>query len=407
MDKYIENFRQSQTLLLQKTQNKYKRFLFDKINFKERLIGIAGTRGVGKTTLILQYLNEYRKKNSDFLYFSADNVLLKKGDLYNLAENFYLKYGGRLICIDEIHRFENWNQELKNIYDSFPDLKIIFSGSSTIDLIKGKYDLSRRAILYKLPGLSFREFLYFERGLEFKSIKLDDLFSNYKKISENLSKETKILMYFNEYLEKGYYPFYKENEEKQFYFQKILSILDKMIYEDIASFYKLKTENLIIFKQILHFFTQIEPGELNAHRLCSNLQKNHETISHYLEILNEIDIINYLSSDKYGYAYLRNAKKVYLNNPNLYHALAFITGKTAKTGMLRELFLINQLYNADYIPLYTEKADILIKNYILEIGGKNKDFKQIANLKNSFLVQDDILIAGNKKIPLYLFGFLY
>ncbi|MBU2456897.1 AAA family ATPase, partial [Patescibacteria group bacterium] len=175
MDQNIQNIKQTQYILLNKIDLKFKRFLFDKIDFKQRLIGIIGPRGVGKTTLILQYLKEKHYQDDKAIYFLADNVLFNKGDLLELAREFYLKHSGRLMCIDEIHRYANWNQELKNIYDTLPDLKIIFSGSSSLNLIKGKYDLSRRGVIYNLPGFSFREYLLFQENINIQKFSLNKL----------------------------------------------------------------------------------------------------------------------------------------------------------------------------------------------------------------------------------------
>jgi len=407
MDYNIQSIRETQYLLQNKISLLFKRFIYQRIDFKQRLIGIVGPRGVGKTTLILQHLKEKHSKNQKAIYVLADLVLLKKGDLYNLAREFYLKYGGRLLCIDEIHRYANWNQEIKNIYDALPNLKIIFSGSSSLNLIKGKNDLSRRGIIYQLPGLSFREYLAFAENINAPAFSLNQLFQNYQKLSSNLIKIENILKYFNEYLSAGYYPFFKETNNQQLYFQQINNIIDKTIYEDIANFYQLKTQNLITFKQILSFLASISPGEININKLANSLDKNHATIAEYLGILEETGLIRFLTTNKSGHSLVRKAKKVFLDNTNLLEALNKNLGKTLNIGTKRELFALSQLQNAGYLPFFTEKGDFLVNNYVLEIGGKNKTKKQIKESKKSFLVLDDVLIADHQKIPLHLFGFLY
>jgi len=407
MDKNIQNIRETQYILLDKQDLAFKRFLFDKIDFKQRLIGIIGPRGVGKTTLILQYLKEKRYKDDSAIYFLADNVLFKKGDLLNLAQEFYLKHGGRLICIDEIHRYENWNQELKNIYDTLPDLKIIFSGSSSLNLIKGKYDLSRRGVIYNLPGLSFREYLSFMENIDIKSFSLNKLIKDYKNISIDLIKTKNILKYFQEYLVQGYYPFYKETGDRQLYFQQINNIIDKAIYEDIASFYNLKTQNLIIFKQILRFLATISPGEININKLANSLSKNYGTVAEYLDILEDTSLIRFLTNNKAGYSLIRHAKKVFLDNTNLLHTINKTIGKPIDIGTVRELFVLNQLQNAGHILTYAVCGDFSVNDFTFEIGGKNKDAEQLQNIKKSFLVLDDIIVADKGKIPLFLFGFFY
>ncbi|MBU1160680.1 MAG: AAA family ATPase [Patescibacteria group bacterium] len=407
MDQNIQNIKQTQYILLNKIDLKFKRFLFDKIDFKQRLIGIIGPRGVGKTTLILQYLKEKHYQDDKAIYFLADNVLFNKGDLLELAREFYLKHSGRLMCIDEIHRYANWNQELKNIYDTLPDLKIIFSGSSSLNLIKGKYDLSRRGVIYNLPGFSFREYLLFQENINIQKFSLNKLIKNYKNISINIAKNQNILKYFNEYLVHGYYPFFKETKNKQLYFQQLNNIIDKIIYEDIASFYHLKTQNLIVFKQILYFLATISPGEINPNKLANSLNKNYATISEYLDILEQTGLIRFLTTNKTGHSLIRYAKKVFLDNTNLLHTINKTIGSRIDIGATRELFILNQLQNAGHIPVYSAQGDLKVNNFIFEVGGRKKSNKQIQDLKNAFLVLDDILISDRNKIPLYLFGFFY
>lgn len=407
MDYDIQKIRETQTLLLNQTESDFKRFLFDKISWEERMIGIVGPRGVGKTTLILQYLKEKRAEEIEALYLVADNVLFRTGDLVELARDFYLNYGGRLLCIDEIHRFPNWNQELKNIYDLFPDMKVIFSGSSSLSLVKGKYDLSRRAVVYSLPGLSFREYLSFMGHMDEESISAEELFRDYRKISDRLSKNNQLLKYFREYLGKGYYPFFKESSDKTAYFYKIQNTIDKSIYEDIAGFYNLKTPNLITFKQILQFLVTINPGEVNINKLAGSLDRNFATIAEYLEILKESNLIRYLISNKSGHAMIRRAEKIYPDNPDLVLALSKYLGKEVSEGMLRELFVLNQLQNSGVKPFFASKGDFQLDGKVIEVGGKNKDKHQISGVADSYLALDNILTAEKGKIPLYLFGFLY
>jgi len=405
----IENIKEMQNILLENQNIDFKRFLYNEIDFSQQLIGIIGPRGVGKTTLILQYLKEnfYKKKPDDAIYFLADNVVFEKGDLFELSKKLHIEQGVELICIDEIHKFPNWNQELKNIYDSFPNLRIIFSGSSSIDLVKGRYDLSRRGVVYNLPGFSFREFLVFYKGFTFKKIKFNDIINKHQSILKKISSEDKILRYFKEYLKIGYYPFFNRTKNVILYNDQISNTIDKVIYEDIASVYKLKTSNLITFKQILYFFATITPGEININKLASSLSRNHATISEYLNILQEAGLVRFLSNDKAGHMLVRHAEKIYLDNTNLLYAISTTVGKNIEIGMVREIFFLNQLEAIGKIACYTKKGDFSIDKITFEIGGKNKDDKQIKNIKNSFLVADNILYGDKKRIPLYLFGFLY
>ena len=407
----LARIKESQKILLAEQHTEFKRFLYNEIDFSQQLIGIVGPRGVGKTTLILQYLKENfydKKKNDDVAYFLADNVILQKGDLLELARTLHIEQGVELICIDEIHRFPNWNQELKNIYDSFPGLKVIFSGSSSIDLIKGGYDLSRRGVVYNLPGFSFREFLLFYKKLEFKAVSFDNILKKHQEIEKIITKEKKLLRYFKEYLKTGYYPFFNETRNNKLYNKQISNVIDKIIYEDIASIYKLKTNNLIVFKQILYFFATITPGEFSINKLASSLGHNHSTISEYLNILREAGLVQFLTNDKAGHKLVRQAEKVYLDNTNLLYAISEIVGKRAELGTAREIFFLNQLQVVEKIPCFSKKkGDFVVDEIVFEIGGKNKTTEQIENIKNSFLVLDNILFGDKKTIPLYLFGFLY
>ena len=408
MEINLQYLREIENILLGQVELGFKRFLYDEIHFGSRLVGIIGPRGTGKTTLILQYLKEHHSKDQKSIYLLADNVFLKKGDLLEFARDFHLKHGGTLICIDEVHRFENWNQELKNIYDSFPDLKVIFSGSSSLDLIQGKYDLSRRGVLYSLPGLSFREYLVLEKGITLPKYTLKEIIEDSFEISKEVTEKTKfILQFFNEYLRKGYYPFYREAGEQHIYYDKILNTVDKAIYEDIASFYNLKTQNLLVFKKILNFLTTITPGEVNINKLAKNLGYNHATIAEYLEILHSTSLIRFLPAGKAGHASLKDAKKIFLDNTNLAYALFSYRPNSAEIGTIRELFVLNQLQSAGYIPIFSKEADIQVDKYTFEIGGKNKNANQLKDVANSYLVLDDILIGESGKIPLYLFGLLY
>ncbi len=407
----IANIKEIQKILLAEQHTEFKRFLYNKIDFSQQLIGIVGPRGVGKTTLILQYLKENfydKKKSDDVAYFLADNVVLQKGDLFELARILHIEQGVELVCIDEIHRFPNWNQELKNIYDSFPKLKVIFSGSSSIDLIKGGYDLSRRGVVYNLPGFSFREFLLFYKKLEFEAVPFNNILKKHQEIEKIITKEKKLLRYFKEYLKIGYYPFFNETKNKKLYNKQIGNIIDKIIYEDIASIYKLKTNNLIVFKQILYFFATITPGEFSINKLASSLGHNHSTISEYLNILREAGLVQFLTNDKAGHKLVRQAEKVYLDNTNLLYAISEIVGKRAELGTVREIFFLNQLQVVEKIPCFSKKkGDFVVDETVFEIGGKNKTTEQIEGIKNSFLVLDNILFGDKKIIPLYLFGFLY
>ncbi len=406
----MENLIKNSRNLLKSVKIKKKRYLYAEIDFSQKMISIIGQRGVGKTTMLLQYLNERKDKDKQ-IYISLDDVFFLENSLKKTVETLHYDYGIRIFCIDEVHKYKNWNQELKNIYDLLPDIKILFSGSSSLDIIYGAYDLSRRVIVYNLYGLSFREFLEFKTNKSFNKIKLEDLLKKYQRHSVRLSSEINILKLFNEYLEYGYYPYFLEGAGQVFE-TKLKNVLDKTIYEDIASLNNIKTENIYIFKRIMNFLASVPPGKININKLASVLGIAFETAELYVDILRKIALIRYLLKDKRGYKLIRKSEKVFLDNTNLAIYWGNKLGLKKNIGMLRELFIVNQVQNSDKSIFATEKkGDFFIKlnkkRYTFEIGGKSKDFSQISKTENSFLVIDDIEIAGKGKIPLYLFGFLY
>lgn len=403
MRKLVEKYAR----LLSYKKEIYYRKIFDDFILDGRMIGIVGPRGVGKTTFLLEYARKNYQDSEKALYISADDPYFLNNTLIDCAQNFVNDYDGELMFIDEIHRYKNWNQELKNIYDFFPGLKIIFSGSSSINLIKGKYDLSRRAIIYHINGFSFREFLEYKLKIKLKNYNIDELIKNNILISKQLLKIPKILGYFKEYLQIGYYPFAFEFKKINNIYNATANIIDKAIYEDIASFHNLKTANLIIFKKLLFFLATISPGEINVNKLSNSLQKDNKTIMEYLQILSDAGFVRFLLNDKKGHSFVRSIEKIYIDNTVLLYAINSYLGKQVQVGLVREVFICNQLKNAGCKIFYTKNGDITNDKYTFEIGGKNKDKKQIKDIKNSHLILDDIIIGDKDKIPLYLFGFFY
>ena len=388
------------------TKYKHHRYIFDRFEITDRLTGLIGPRGTGKTTLLLQYINEKMDDQESCIYASMDNIYFAKNSLIEFVCELYDDYGTRYFFLDEIHKYKNWNQELKNLYDSYPDIKIIFSGSSSIDLVKGTYDLSRRGNLYYIGGMSFREYLLFNDILDWPPITMDELLYDRGKIEQEIASVKRLKGYFKEYLGKGYYPFAFEDHE--FYNQKIQRIIEKTIYEDISNFYRLKTENLSSFKKILAYMATIPPGELNRNSISGKIGLDNKTVSNYLNILNETGLVELISENKYGSSLLKKTEKIYLDNPDLYVAISEEIGFSAEKGTIREIFFLKMLINSGFKPHYTKHADFELNGIIFEIGGKNKSLKQIRNnLDNAFLVKDDILYGGKYEIPLYLFGFLY
>ena len=392
--------------LLKSTRYPTHRYLFEKFSLNNRLTGIIGARGTGKTTLMLQYIKEHIDDKSTCIYASLDNIYFTNINLFDFVEDMYELEEIKIFFFDEIHKYKNWNQELKNIYDSFPDIKVIFSGSSTLDLVNGTYDLSRRGITYHLYGLSFREFLNFKLKLELPKLTFEEIITQKGKNVANITETESIRRYFKEYLKSGYYPFYFEDMDN--YLERISNVIDKTIYEDIANFHNLKTGNLILFKKLLAFFATIPPGETSINSISKNLGVDNKTVTHYLEIMESTGLLTSIKINKSGSSLLKTPEKVYVDNFNLYSFLSKSLGLEAKVGTIREIFFIKMLQNSGHKLFYSKIGDFEIDNKNFEIGGKNKTRKQIKNnLENSYLVKDDIIYGEKDVIPLYLFGFLY
>lgn len=402
----IDGFISTYKRLLKNTNYKHHRYIYEEFNTNSRLTGLIGPRGTGKTTLLLQYINEKIENKDDCIYISVDHIYFSKNNLLDFINDLYDDYGVRYFFFDEIHKYKNWNQELKNAYDSYPDIKIIFSGSSSIDLIKGSYDLSRRGVLYRIGGMSFREYLLFNDIVDLEVVTLEQLINERSKIEEKISGVKKIKGYFKEYLGTGYYPFYLE--DKSTYNQKILRIIDKTIFEDISNFYNLKTENLTHFKRILSYLATIPPGELSINSISKSIGLDNKTVQNYLNILKETGLIELINENKSGSNILRQTEKIYLDNQDLYNGIIEEIGYESKIGTIREIFFIKMIRNSEHKIYFDKTGDFEVEKIIFEIGGKNKNLKQIKDkLGNAYLVKDDILVGSKYEIPLYLFGFLY
>lgn len=399
----LDMLKETYQRLLADTDTRMHRYLFDSFNIKNRLTGLIGPRGVGKTTLMLQFIKEKLQSAPNVFYVSVDHIYFSSHTLLKFVDELYHSEGIDHFFFDEIHKYPNWNQELKNIYDSYPKIKLVFSGSSSIDLIKGSYDLSRRAKIFKLNGLSFREYLVFSTNVHYPTISLEQLIKHPLEVSSSLAEIPKLKGHLKDYLLMGYYPF--AFEDLASYDEKLLAIIDKSIYEDIAKFYNLKTQNLIYFKKILIFFASIPPGETNINNIAKNIGIDYKTIEHYLWILNEVGLTRFVFAPDGGSRGLSKPAKIFINNTTLLKVINASLGEPLATGSLRELFFLQSLSNADLPIFYSSIGDYQLGEYFFEIGGKNK--KQKNNHSKIYLVKDDILHASQHELPLYLFGFLY
>lgn len=401
----VETLRLIYHRVVERVNMDFHRYLFSFFEINDRLTGLIGARGVGKTTLLLQYIKKNFPNLNDTFYVSADHIYFDKVTLYEFIETMYLTQGISTFFIDEIHKYVNWNQEIKNLYDGFPDITIVFSGSSSLDIVKGSYDLSRRAKLYHLAGMSLREYINYHAKIEINPITLNELIFNPYQYDLIFSNIHKIKGYFQDYLQNGFYPFIHENPLS--YYEKLLRVVDKTIYEDITNFYKLKTENLHQFKKILNFIVTIPPGKLSIHNLAKNLSMDDKTVANYLIILQETNLINLVYANVTGNQLLRKPEKVFINNTNLQYALSGNISRKIELGSVRELYFLQAIRNAGQDVFYSDQGDFIVNDQIFEIGGENKTRHQIKRLKDAFLVKDDTLLSAKGEIPLYYFGFLY
>ncbi len=376
------------------------RYLYSSFHIRNRLTGLIGPRGVGKTTLMLQYIKKELYQEGKCFYFAADHIYFQETTLLEFVSNLYQNEGYQIIFIDEVHKYQNWNQELKNLYDSFPSLKIIFSGSSMLDLVQGSHDLSRRAVLFHLHGLSFREYLNFVCDIDLKTISLETLLKEPPPIDV-----PRLLPHFQDYLKHGYYPFVLEDVHS--YYEKLTRVIDKTIYEDIASYYNLKTPSLHYFKKILTYLASIPPGELVIHNLAQNLGVDDKTAQHYLSILASVGLIREIYPIGGGGPRIRKPSKIFLNNTTLMHTLQQYLEQPISKGMERELFFIQSLQDAGIELFYSSEGDFQTMKVVFEIGGKNKTRRQLKKVKKpSYLVKDDILTPLKGEIPLFMSGFI-
>ncbi|TVR15496.1 MAG: ATP-binding protein [Balneolaceae bacterium] len=375
---------------------------FNTVDWNQRLFGIKGLRGVGKTTLLLQYLKFHYPEKEKALYVSADNPWFYDNGLYELISDFE-KMDGKLLMLDEIHKYPCWPAELKAGYDAHPEVQFIFSASSAFDIFKAEADLSRRATVTLLPGLSFREFSEFRHGIQFPALSLTDLLENSTKLSEAFNDIAKPLPLFKEYIRNGYFPFLK-NESSEATRQKLSGIVNAVLENDLAYVQDYSPSNIQKIKKLLGIIAGTAPFTPNVSKIADKLNVGRNTIYNYLKHLEDAHTLNLTHKTGRGISILQKPDKVYFENTNLALAL----NENANAGALRETFFVNQLRNAGHELHLAKKGDFLIDDKItVEIGGKNKSGKQIAGIEHAYVVKDDIEYAFQNRIPLWMFGLLY
>lgn len=386
--------------LLSQVQKKFQRDLLLEIQWKERLIALRGARGVGKTTLLLQHINKTFGFRKEALYISMDHLEVSKYSIWEIANQHHFN-GGTHLFIDEIHKYQNWSVEIKNIYDRIPGLHVVFTSSSILQIAKGNADLSRRCVIYTLHGLSFREFIQLKTGLVLKKYTLNNLLQNHIEISTELISKYNLQKYFHEYLQYGYYPFFLEGENM--YHHKLNNVINLILEVDMPYIFGTDPQTIFKMKKLIQLLGSGVPYKANISKLAGSVELSRNSILQYLFYLEQAEILQLLRASGKFYSQLSKPEKIYLHNPNLCYV---VSGISPNLGTLREVFFMNQVQQS-YSINNVEYGDFLVENkYTFEIGGSGKLDGQIKNVKNSFLALDNLKIGVSNKIPLWMFGLL-
>lgn len=398
----MEQLQAQHLRLLSHLNTRFERSLMNRINWDSRLIAIRGARGVGKTTMLLQYIQKTYGKNPNIaLYASLDHLYFSRHSLLDLAETFYNR-GGKCLCLDEVHKYECWSREIKNIYDGFPDLKVVFTGSSLLNILNAEADLSRRCVSYDMQGLSFREYLCIKEGLSLPTISLEEILQDPLQQSEKILNCCKPLQYFDEYLRIGYYPFFLEQNID--YLTQVQKVVNLILEIELPLLGNVDIANIRKLRSLLSIVSSGVPFAVDISKIAQSAELNRNTIIYYLAHLHRAKLINLLYSDKQNLKRMQKPDKIYMENSNLLYALSLTD---VEVGTRRETFFVNQLSYQHEIE-YATKGDFVIDGkYTFEVGGASKDGKQIAGAINAYIAADNIEYALGNKIPLWLFGFLY
>ncbi|MGM9788572.1 MAG: ATP-binding protein [Candidatus Cryptobacteroides sp.] len=380
--------------LLELTPMDFFREQHQLINWNVRILGILGQKGVGKSTLILQHI-KLQSNRDESLYVVADDIYFSAHSLLETAKNFFAR-GGKYLYIDEIHKYDNWSREIKNIYDSLPLLHVVYSGSSMLDLTEGGADLSRRVIEYHLPVWSFREYLNLRLGWSLKTATLDDVLKG--KVDFPYGPE-RPLKYFDEYMKKGCYPFSMEPEFET----RLRQIINTTVEVDIPKYAKLTIAATQKLKKFMYYISKSVPVKINFSNMARDLEMDRDDLPKYLEYLEKAELVSVLRMKASGDAILRKMDKLYLHNPNMAYVLS---GEIPNTGNSRESIFFCWT-KQKYETLESQVSDFEIEGRTFEVGGRKKGKKQIEDIPDAFVVKDNIEYVHDNQIPLWMFGFLY
>ena len=386
--------------LVSEATGSFKRSLYDAIHWNERLIGIKGARGVGKTTMLLQWLRAQDLPTREAAYFSLDELYFTTHRLVDTARDFFQR-GGKILVLDEVHKYLGWAREIKNIYDRYAELRVVFTGSSIIDISRQEADLSRRALMYELPGLSYREYLAFYHQQTLPVLTLPEILTT-ERLRTHFPEDFRPLAHFKDYLVQGYYPFYQEY--RQSYQDRIRQLVRAIVEYDMAELKGFDIRHAKKMLQLLYVIAQEVPFKPNINSLADKTKLHRTTVSNYLHFLHDARLLHLLFASGFGVSTLQKPEKVYLHNTNLLHALS---ETPPEIGTVREVFFNNQL-SALHDVGYSVQTDFVVdRRYHFEIGGRSKGRKQLAGLAEAWVVKDDLEYPLGESLPLWLFGFLY
>ena len=398
MEKLIELFRKKMTVPLPVFERELER----KINWNARLISVRGSRGTGKTTLFLQHIKKTFSNNlNKVLYVNLDNIYFSNNTLVELAEKFASR-GGTHLFIDEVHKYENWSKEIKNLYDDFPELHIAFTGSSLLEILNGRADLSRRTLVYELTGLSFREYLSLIKAHDFPIFTLEEILKNNEQISAEIASKIKPFEFFDDYLSFGYYPYFLEGKDD--YFNRLNETLKMILEVELPMLRSLEIAYIPRIKKLLAVIGESAPFIPNITQLAAKIRISRQTLLIYLKYLEDAKLINQLYKKSRGLSVLEKPEKILMENTNL---IELFNGENANIGSRRETFVLNQLLHSHKVD-FSEESDFFVDSkYTFEVGGKNKKRKQIQEIPDSYIIADDIEFGTDRRIPIWLLGFMY
>lgn len=398
----METLFRKHRILISQVSMTIVRQMMHTVKWERQLVSIRGSRGVGKTTLMRQYIRQkYGINAGEALYLVMDSMYFTNHTLLEVAERFHL-VGGKHLFLDEVHKYPTWSKEVKEIIDLWPDLRITFTGSSLLQILNADADLSRRVLNYDMAGLSFREYLQFYKGIELPSYSLEEILSNADSICQKVCEACRPQALFEDYLRVGYYPFYDGDDQD--YYSRIENVVSFIIDQEMTQFCGVEPAYTRKLKAMLLFLANNVPYDVSIAKLSSYLEINKTTVLSYLASMQKAELLNLLYTDNKSVTKMQKPDKVYLHNPNMHYALS--SGE--KIGTIRECFVVNQLSASHTVEYGKTQGDFKIDGkIILEVGGKDKTFDQIADIPDSYVLADSMEFPIGKKLPIWIVGFLY